>query len=860
EVDEIADAPQICRVLTLKPKFADLRAPRAVITAPYAGQRVSPALFPADDPFKIQVVSSDMDAASIQLQIRTKQPDGVLEPWRNLSGMKWEGTNTAVVTLFEYLDRVPTRREFTFKWTEAEIKILGVGEYNLRAVATDKATKPNTDLDPPDIVFLVDESKPLVLTSIPDYQATEAERIYRGELSVLFTDDMRATDFTDRTFLVLDLLENNKQVAGYVSYSPALRKAIFVPSVPFTPYGYYRVEIKTDEEKIVGTTTTIDRGVHDLAGNPLDNAFMWTFRTTDAPFEPVWSITLSAEDGTNKDGNNIAAVKHGAFDAEDEQDARAVPSLADQLRLSFLNRNNVEFDRDIRPADGRLSHHWFFAISNARYGAEVTIKFQPSINLTKSSRHYQVVQLVEFDNYGRITNVIKIDPTKAEVNEEIGEIIPMVAYTYLNKGEDCRYFRLDMQKIGLVAEEFHKGPSGWKFFSVPITPQRAEPFVNLGDDIEPFKFYQYDTRLAGYKIYPFDIGEVALQPGHGYFVRLEQNVEVDVGGARNHTLVTVTMQHAGWHAIGNPFLLPVNVASLQVSVGTSSPVSFAQAVANGLIEGTLYKWAVGTLTDSYAVVTKNDRLEAWQGYWLRTKRGDLSLIIPVPDGETTAMPELPPSFRPPVFMASPLMEQEAAHQFVLGMELFSQGASDMATMLGTHQDAQEGYDTLDSKEPPIMAQTAAAYFEHINWGEDSGSYNRDYQTCLKPGEQHSWQLVVYTDRPNSPMTLSWDKTIANVPDDIVLSFRRVGEEGDRVIGNLAVPADEKWQDMRQVPHVEFSSSPLLITKVRFEIQAKRLDISPPSEVQIEAKGQQVVLCWQPDDNPNITGYTITRWD
>ncbi|MEK7813766.1 MAG: FlgD immunoglobulin-like domain containing protein, partial [Candidatus Desantisbacteria bacterium] len=29
---------------------------------------------------------------------------------------------------------------------------------------------------------------------------------------------------------------------------------------------------------------------------------------------------------------------------------------------------------------------------------------------------------------------------------------------------------------------------------------------------------------------------------------------------------------------------------------------------------------------------------------------------------------------------------------------------------------------------------------------------------------------------------------------------------------------------------------------------------------IEAKGQQVVLCWQPDDNPNITGYTITRWD
>ncbi|MEK7812223.1 MAG: hypothetical protein AAB296_00555, partial [Candidatus Desantisbacteria bacterium] len=109
-----------------------------------------------------------------------------------------------------------------------------------------------------------------------------------------FTDDMRATDFSDRTFVVSDLLDNNKQVAGYVSYSPALRKTIFVPIVPFNPNGFYRVEIKTDEMEEIDGEVNIKRGVHDLAGNPLDNAFMWTFRTTDAPFEPVWSITLSA--------------------------------------------------------------------------------------------------------------------------------------------------------------------------------------------------------------------------------------------------------------------------------------------------------------------------------------------------------------------------------------------------------------------------------------------------------------------------------------------------------------------------------------------------------------------------------------
>ncbi len=222
---------------------------------------------------------------------------------------------------------------------------------------------------------------------------------------------MRATDFTDRTFLVTDLLENNKQVAGYVSYSPALRKAIFVPIVPFTPYGFYRVEIKTDEKKVVGTQTFIERGVHDLAGNPLDNAFVWTFRTKDAPFEQTWSIGLSVTDGTALDGNNIAAVEYGASDGTDEKDAPSVPAMAFQMRLSYLDRQKNEFERDIRPADGRLSHHWFFVVDNAKKYATVTISRQPSLLLTKTNRQYQVMRLVEFDANNNVSNNITLDPT-----------------------------------------------------------------------------------------------------------------------------------------------------------------------------------------------------------------------------------------------------------------------------------------------------------------------------------------------------------------------------------------------------------------------------------------------------------------
>jgi hypothetical protein len=652
EVDETKDAYQVNRVLNLKPKFADLSAPRAVITAPYDGERVSPVFYPTDKPFKIEVVSEDIDLKTIQLQIRSKQPDGVWEPWSNLPDMVWEddGENPNV-TVLDRPDRRPPRTEVTFKWSDAGIRSLGVGEYALRAVATDKATRislpdfsGNTDLDPPFVTFLVDDSKPSVLNTIPDYQTRESERIYRGELSITFTDDMRATDFDDRTFYVTDLLDNNKKVAGYVSYSPALRKVVFVPIVPFQPNGYYRVGIKTDTENPDGTT---DRGVHDLAGNPLDNAFSWTFRTTDAPFEPTWAMNFRVNDGIATDANNIAAVEYGALDEEDEsdeKDARAVPGIASQLRMSFLNPDKVQFERDIRPADGRLAHHWFFEIVNAQEYSTVTLEWQPSVGLTKTTRQYQVINLVEFDANGDVSNTVTLDPTLAGVDPETGEVEFVQAYSYVNQGETTRHFRLDVQKVSFVARELENGTSGWKFFSVPITPQRAEPFVNLGDDIDPFQLYQYDTKLGGYKIYPLDIGEVGLQTGHGYFTRLRNDVNADVGGSSNHDDVTLTMEAAGWHAIGNPFIKEVSVSALLVN-----GQAFNSAVAAGLVEGNLYRWDVVTpgeayqseysISDSYQPVTSNDTLNPWEGYWLKTKQENLTLTIPVPPD----LPDTPPT-------------------------------------------------------------------------------------------------------------------------------------------------------------------------------------------------------------------------
>ena len=1083
---ENANDYQIVRTITVKPRFADLRAPRATITAPYDGQRISPAVFTGDKKFKIEAFSDDHDVARILLQIRSKQTDGVWEPWRNLSGMVWEyGGQNQNVTVVTHSDRDPVRRVFTFNWAGSEINNLGVGEYALRAVAQDKATrlktdgsqeaKPNADLDVPVATFRVDGSKPTVLTTVPDYQARESQRIYRGELSALFNDDMRSGDFSDRTFYVVDLLKDNEKVAGFVSYSPALRKAIFVPVVPFAPNGFFRVVIKTDTTKEDGS---LEKGVHDLAGNPLDNAFTLTFRTTDAPFEETWSIALAVTDGTGIDANNIAAVAYSALDGEDEQDARAVPTLSSQLNLSFVDSNKVKFDRDIHPADGRLSHHWFFAISDPKAGSKVQIFWNPSTKMRKTTRQYQVIRLVEFDKDGNATNTKTLDPKDvgtpsplpigegalqfngsnnvvvnnhaslnhdgnytmmAWVNLADGENWPVIlvksdfgndgptqyqmqflensrklygycggnggkggpvysntalelnrwyhlasvvtydgtnstmtiyingnpdttgsqagkthnatvslgigtgltgkmdevslwkralsqaeiqgnmnkslsgdenglvgywpfdegsgattadkspnnntgtlnngptwikpprisgamAYEYTPaQGEAVRFFRLDVQKVGFVATTFEKGSSGWKFLSVPITPQRADPFVNLGDDISDdngnFKLYRYDTKLAGYKIYPLDIGEVALQTGHGYFTRLVKDVEVDVGGPTNGDTKTLELKDAGWHAIGNPFVKAVNVADLQVKQGDTTK-SFADAVTAGWVEGTLYRWKVAKGgTDAYEAVTAGGdqkQLTPWDGNWLNTKVNDLTLVIPVPADLANYTPPLPDSFKPPMAPSNYELRIRLPRKFTnyelkkgefdLPFELTSDFASDLTTVLGTRTKAKEGLEDFDLSEPPMLEGTVSAYFDHQDWQEEAGRYNTDYQTSLKVGETRTWELVVYSNQPDAKMQLSWEKAIAQVPSDIMLSFRRIDNAEEAAV---------EWQDMREVRLVDLDTKQF-ITKVTFEIRAERFEMAPLSDLRVIAGEEQVAIKWAATDNSFITGYTITR--
>ncbi len=293
--------------------------------------------------------------------------------------------------------------------------------------------------------------------------------------------------------------------------------------------------------------------------------------------------------------------------------------------------------------------------------------------------------------------------------------------------ETTRIFRLDVLKASFVATTLEKGSSGWQFFSAPIIPQRDNPFVNFGDDVDNFQLYQYNTGLSGYEIYPLDIGEVGVIAGHAYFTRLKETVEVDVGGAPNLQNVTLELTDPGWHAVGNPFTMPVNLANLQIN---GNP--FDQAVADGLIEITLYRWnAVEGGTDGYEAVAPTlgvDQLEPWAGYWLKTAQENITLMIPAPPGLANFIAPLPDSFTPPLAPNpaptrggenSPSASEGAGGRFDLRFALTSDFAADLITTLGAKPDAKTGKDLFDTSEPPMLEETVSVYFDCFDWGDNA---------------------------------------------------------------------------------------------------------------------------------------------
>jgi hypothetical protein len=168
---------------------------------------------------------------------------------------------------------------------------------------------------------------------------------------------------------------------------------------------------------------------------------------------------------------------------------------------------------------------------------------------------------------------------------------------------------------------FAKGVS---LISVPYDYPGASPSSVIGPAGADVVLAVWNPLTSSYALTPTaPANEVRL--GQGYWVGLESAATLLYFGTPAPTTQDFAISvQKGWNQIGDPFLSGVPLGNLLVTSG-SQTVSFAQAVTNGWIYGTVYGYNGGTSNSYYST----GLLATGDGYWLYAFQ-PVSIVVPHP--------------------------------------------------------------------------------------------------------------------------------------------------------------------------------------------------------------------------------------
>jgi hypothetical protein len=129
---------------------------------------------------------------------------------------------------------------------------------------------------------LADTTAPTVTVTVPVDAATGVA--VNSKVAATFSKSMDPSTIDVATFT---LAQGPTPITGVVSYADVGTTATLAPSSPLTANTTY--------------TATVTTGAHDLAGNALASAFVWTFTTSSGPdlTPPTVTLTSPATNATN---------------------------------------------------------------------------------------------------------------------------------------------------------------------------------------------------------------------------------------------------------------------------------------------------------------------------------------------------------------------------------------------------------------------------------------------------------------------------------------------------------------------------------------------------------------------------------
>jgi hypothetical protein len=298
-----------------------------------------------------------------------------------------------------------------------------------------------------------------------------------------------------------------------------------------------------------------------------------------------------------------------------------------------------------------------------------------------------------------------------------------------------------------VQHTFFKGATGLNFISLPLTPLSPDPAQVFGIDPQRLLLAHYNPRRTSaqkYELYP-DVGAPRL--GQGYFLKVFQDVTVDVPGLAPDPAATVEIPvDAGWNMVGNPFPVAVPEANLRVRRGTGTPVTLATAVTNGWLQAGIFHLAAG---GGYELT---DRLGAFEGQWIRVRlSAGLTLLVPGPGAQSTARSA-----------SVPAASSVTAPDWKLPVVVRQGDLVSSASYLGVSTRATAGPDaSFDLTGPPAWGPYVSLSFSPGGVSEGAA-----YVTDVRPNAAgQEWTCEVRSSEAAGEAELSWPD-LSHVPRNL----------------------------------------------------------------------------------------------
>jgi subtilisin family serine protease len=257
-------------------------------------------------------------------------------------------------------------------------------------------------------------------------------------------------------------------------------------------------------------------------------------------------------------------------------------------------------------------------IRNAAPGAvQVAIDGRPAPSVTTQAVDAHTQQINNHQNLGLGVHSLSITATNP-VNGRV------------------RTAQLQFQVAPRVLEQ------GWYMLCLPYTlaADGASPATVFNG--QPYRVARWITGSAEYAFSdpetsrqdpratfnPSGAGVTGTPAGLGYWVKL--TAQKTTLALRGDPVLTPNYRipvAKGWNMVGNPYVFPVGLATLQYQVG-SQTLPLAQAVQKGWLKGTVYAFAAGQSSSGYVQLPINTGvLAAYQAVWVQALTAG-TLIVP----------------------------------------------------------------------------------------------------------------------------------------------------------------------------------------------------------------------------------------